>query len=381
MAGLTAPSLLMSAQPTLYDARTGDDIPQLTAQLAALRLENAELRENLERLCKLHHLDIKQVKIDTHLAKELQEARTQGTSVDALFLQAAHDGRYDFVRFLLTPGAQTFGACFPHLKKALREASENGHDDTVRFLLEKGADTTINKDEKSPLQVAWERGHHEVVRAYFKPQGAPSIQVQYAKEAYVQAAADGTLDFMVALDAINPQIKNFQNRDKVSPLDVAAAAGHLHVVSYLVKNGASVDPDGGRPLHLACYEGKVAVANFLLRNGAVLSVHTFRSLCDRKSYTVLKEISKHPSVIQQKHAKDQTLLHLAATRGDKAAVQILLDADADQNAQDTDGKTPLHLAKGEAHTLLKTYTKPKPTPFSSIQAHEGDMEVVPLLSS
>lgn len=48
--------------------------------------------------------------------------------------------------------------------------------------------------------------------------------------------------------------------------------------------------------------------------------------------------------IHKRYSRNQTLLHIAAERGNLPAAQLLVAAGADMNAQDSNGETPMHVA-------------------------------------
>jgi hypothetical protein len=48
--------------------------------------------------------------------------------------------------------------------------------------------------------------------------------------------------------------------------------------------------------------------------------------------------------IHKRYSRNQTLLHIAAERGNLQAAQLLVAAGADMNAQDSNGETPMHVA-------------------------------------
>lgn len=59
--------------------------------------------------------------------------------------------------------------------------------------------------------------------------------------------------------------------DGAPPLWCAAAAGHLGVVSFLVKRGADVNATtktNSTPLRAACFDGHFEVVQFLVKNSA-----------------------------------------------------------------------------------------------------------------
>ncbi|XP_017279321.1 BRCA1-associated RING domain protein 1 [Kryptolebias marmoratus] len=72
-----------------------------------------------------------------------------------------------------------------------------------------------------------------------------------------------------------------------------------------------------------------------------------KSLCSPRS-SVRRLSSGSPAVVKRNH-KGETLLHLAAIKGDTEAVKELLDQGADPNLKDNAGWTPLHEACNLGH--------------------------------
>jgi ankyrin repeat protein len=141
--------------------------------------------------------------------------------------------------------------------------------------------------------------------------------------------------FSEAINVVEgPQVTDRKSGE--TPLQVAAAAGHLNVVRRLIDAGARVDGLGrGRrtPLHVASEHHHSAVAKFLLERGAVVNAQDERL---------------------------RTPLHYAV--GDRATVETLLTARPDLDAKSTNGQTPMLAATLEGYTdvaelLLKNGAK------------------------
>ena len=89
-----------------------------------------------------------------------------------------------------------------------------------------------------------------------------------------EAAENGTFDRVVKLLAAgaNPDASHVIARH--TPLQAAAAAGHLEVVKVLVDRGADINRIAGdvpqSALEVAAIAGRVQVVAWLLQNGAVV---------------------------------------------------------------------------------------------------------------
>lgn len=171
------------------------------------------------------------------------------------------------------------------------------------FLLENGADFTIKTaDGKTPLQLAVEQNVAKVV------------------EALCRRGVD----------------MDVKDEDGNPALWLALESGREEIASILIKNGCDSDcwspgPEGCQQtlLHRAIDENNECISCFLIRSG-----------CDINS-------SRRPGSDGRggDEAFDlQTPLHLACTWGMENVVEALLEHKANINAQDMEGKSPLHVA-------------------------------------
>lgn len=170
----------------------------------------------------------------------------------------------------------------------LNWASHKGHTGIVGELLARGADYQIgDKDSSLPIHNASAAGHIDVL------------------ELLIQAGA--------SIDA--------QDANGQTPLLFAILYRHPETARWLVEKGANVNLANARnstPLQLAALAGNIEFARLLFQHGAQTEIAD--------------------------GLKRTPLLLVARERGDVAMATLLLDHDANINAVDIYGDTPLSLA-------------------------------------
>jgi ankyrin repeat protein len=148
------------------------------------------------------------------------------------------------------------------------------------------------------------------------------------------------------------------NSDQQTPLDLATAKGHTAMVKLLCSHGA----DANSALVLAVNLGKEASLRMLIENGADINLHMIMKLGgETKRHTALYLAAYNgderiASVLLEKGAdtnphdlsswnRNETALHIAARMGE-GITRILLEGNADVEAKDSSGCTPLSYAIG-----------------------------------
>jgi hypothetical protein len=181
------------------------------------------------------------------------------------------------------------------------------------------------------------------------------------------AAMLGLRDLAEQLIAKHPEHVNARGGSEVTPLHVAASAGHSDLLSLLIEHGADVHGQGIRgdsPLRRASNKGRLEVGRVLLNRGADVNsrakggstplvgaafnghVEFARMLLDRGA------------MIDTRALWDMSPLHFAAASGHTEVVRLLLERGADAHVRDKDGKTPSELGSQyhEIVKLLSDYT-------------------------
>ena len=239
-------------------------------------------------------------------------------------------------------------------------AVEQGSILVVQELLDHGANITAsNLDGATPLHLAVEHGHRDIVGSILRQDHVPHKFTVRARNTQGHiplhiAAQHGAMDIVTALLSFrgDRQVKMTDVRER-TPLHYAVKKGHADVVRELIKHGADgacVDFEGLTPLHMAARAGYVEIAVLLLNvdadpnakdeNGYTSLHHAImageaemvRLLCDWKADIHIETNNR------------QSVLHLATISGNLDLVQWFKNQGLDPNAITNDNRTSFSLA-------------------------------------
>ncbi|KAM3913542.1 poly [ADP-ribose] polymerase tankyrase-2 isoform 3-T3 [Leptodactylus fuscus] len=249
------------------------------------------------------------------------------------------------------------------------------------LLLRKGANVNEKtKDFLTPLHVASEKGHNDVVEVLLKHEAKINTLDNLGQTCLHRAAHCGhlqtcrillnsgcdpalvSLQGFTALQMGNENVQqllqeglSFSNTDADRQLLEAAKAGDLDIVKKLCNsqtvNCRDVEGRQSTPLHFAAGYNRVAVVEYLLQHGA--DVHAkdkgglvpLHNACSYGHYEVAELLVKHGAVINVADLWKFTPLHEAAAKGKYEICKLLLQHGADSTKKNRDGNTPLDLVK------------------------------------
>uniref|UniRef100_A0A8C5EEB9 Poly [ADP-ribose] polymerase n=1 Tax=Gouania willdenowi TaxID=441366 RepID=A0A8C5EEB9_GOUWI len=340
-------SLLLShgADPTLLNCHSKSSMDMAPTP---------ELKERLTYEFKGHSLlqaarEADVAKAKKSLALEIINFKHPHTHETALHCAVAspHPKRKQVTELLLRKGANV-NEKNKDFMTPLHVAAERAHNDIMEVLQKHGAKVNaLDTLGQTALHRAAMAGHLQTCRlllGYGADASLLSLQgftaAQMGNEAVQQilnenipvrnsdvdfrlleAAKAGDLDTVKSLcTAQNVNCRDLEGRHS-TPLHFAAGYNRVSVVEYLLHHGADVhakDKGGLVPLHNACSYGHYEVAELLVRHGASVNV------ADLWKFTPL---------------------HEAAAKGKYEICKLLLKHGADPTKKNRDGNTPLDLVK------------------------------------
>ena len=249
---------------------------------------------------------------------------------DPLFVATAHNHRA-CVRTLLAAGCPIItGRAYGH--SALNCAAHMGHADILGYLLHKGisADAEGSPRGKTALLVAAEKGQLSCMKMLLDAGADINHADVNGHTALYYAAHKGHLEAIELLLARGANVQNWPSC-RQDPLCTAAVNGYMACVRALVGAGVPIvtcRKYGFSALHYAVTEGHEDVLEYLLQQG--ISPNT-----------------------ESKQRVGGPLL-TASTTGQLSCIRALLNAGAEINRPDAQGRTALYCAAQEGQlTALK----------------------------
>jgi hypothetical protein len=166
------------------------------------------------------------------------------------------------------------------------------------------------------------------------------------------AAMLGFRDLAEHLIAEHPQHVTVRGGYEVTPLHVAASAGHSNILSLLIEHGADVNGRGifgDTPLHRASEKARLEAGQLLLNRGADIDVQNDLNntallyAADTGHIEFARMLLERGAMIDARGHFGRTPLHFAVITGRIEVVRILLERGADAHVRDQRGKAPPEL--------------------------------------
>jgi len=316
----------------------------------------------LYKACADGSLDIAIVLVDAGADVNLKSSH----GFTPLFI-AAENKHKPVVEYLLSKGARVNEKNGPHELTAIYKACADGLLDIVTVLVNAGADLNLKSTEGfSPLFAAVQNKHKPVVE-YLLSKGARVDEKNGPKgvSALYRACFDGSLDIAKVLVDAGADV-NLKSTEGFTPLYIAVGNKRKPLVEYLLSKGAPVDekngPDGVAALFRACYVGSLDIVKVLVDAGADVNhkdnigFTCFYAAVQEKHKPIIEYLlSKGVRVNETNGQNNDTPLHKACVSGSLEVVKILVNAGADINAVNKQGKSSLDFAVENNHQSIVDY--------------------------
>ncbi len=312
--------------------------------------------------------------------KMLRAALKRGTPVDvksdigftALGL-AARENHLEALKILIAAKADVNAEYWD--RTWLHWSSLSGQMEVVKLLIAAGAkvNTTYHEDSgaggETPLIGAAREGQTEIVKVLIAAGANVNVVMTWNRTALYFAASQKNPELMSVLlkAGADPSIAD---KEGMTPLMEAALAGLTENVKLLIDAKADLNvtrrwSDGWRPaIVFALHDRNWESAEALLDAGANVK---WASMADGMSSlmfavstsvkggndesaqlrVVQKMLKAGADVNAQSRYNGATALHIAADTWDEAITKLLIEAGANVNAKDKEGRTPLDVARSD----------------------------------
>ncbi|XP_012688345.1 transient receptor potential cation channel, subfamily N, member 1 [Clupea harengus] len=242
-------------------------------------------------------------------------------------------------------------------------AAERGHLEVVRMLLQNHARVDVfDEDGKAALHLAAENGHEDIADLLLAHKAFVNAKTKLGLTPLHLAAQNGSTHLVRLLVETHMASTDALSLNKQTPLHLAAMSGQLDVCSSLLKLRADItatDIHGQTPLHLAAEDDHSEVVQLFLKHRPELATlaNVGGATCThiaaaKGSGAVIRELLKFNqggvSTLHNK-ANGSCPLHLAAAGGHTEVVKVLLEAGAPAGDEDAEGMTAIHLAARSGH--------------------------------
>uniref|UniRef100_A0A1X7SZV2 Uncharacterized protein n=1 Tax=Amphimedon queenslandica TaxID=400682 RepID=A0A1X7SZV2_AMPQE len=243
---------------------------------------------------------------------------------------------------------------------ALFEAVTAGNIEAVKFLLQLVYIDHTNEEGRTPLMLACERGHEDIVHSLLSAGANVNIQDNKGWTALMRASEHNHISIIhVLLQAnANPHLKKSNGSNA---LMIASYYGNYEVVELLISKGVDYKyqrEDGVNAFILACQNGHIQIVELLLKEQVDPNVqrndggNAFMLACQNGHIQIVELLLKEPVDPNVQEKDGWNAFMLACKNGHTQTVELLLKEQVDPNVQEKDGWNAFMLACENGHTQI-----------------------------
>ena len=209
-----------------------------------------------------------------------------------------------------------------------------------------------NKDQKTPLHIATEKGNIEAMKVILEKKAPVNAQECYLDRTPLHIAVkrgDHRAIQLLLEKGANVNAKEFFG---TTPLHIAAKRDNLQAIQLLLDNGANVNDKNSynqTPLEIAFEWGNHQAIQLLLKNDDQNIHNALNTAFLSRDCDSLKLLLEKKANVNITDIRIETPLHIAVRRDDRTVIQWLLEKGANVNAKNSRGQTPHDIAAIEGN--------------------------------
>ncbi|RDD41722.1 Transient receptor potential cation channel subfamily A member 1 [Trichoplax sp. H2] len=274
---------------------------------------------------------------------------------------AAMNGNYEFAEFLTKRGAK-INSKDNEGKTCLHYAALSNNLPLIELMIQQGADIEVRDNkEHTPLLSAVYKGCSSAVKKLLELGADITATDSNGRHCLHYLAEQADLNtLLILLENGGKQLIDRPDNKGIVPLRLAALAGTIGAVYYLVQNGASphiLDEEGNTLLHLAAKGNHRDTIKHILEDIKTKDINVRNTFGQKPIHIAAKyghnrvvhNMIRNGADINSKDIYSYYPLHYAAKGGFNAVVQLLVSKNVKINVLDRSDNTPLHLASANGH--------------------------------